>query len=277
MMTVITFANFKGGVGKTTNTCMTAHALSEQGYKVLIIDKDPQANVTTFFISTMEQNGIAVPDDMKYLLDGIEQGSLKDCIVSVSNNLDMIPTTPRFQFYQYILNRMFRGYNEEVERERVTYFGSLLDEIKNDYDYVFIDVPPTISIFTDAALYTTDYVVVVLQTQQRSLQGAQIFIEYLNTVIVDMYDHHLEVAGVLPVIMKADSLVDQAVLANAENLFGIENIFDKQIKQMERLKRYDMTGITNVDHHDKRVVAVYKGIADELLQRIKRFEGVTIG
>lgn len=272
-VTVITFANFKGGVGKTTNTCMTGYALAKKGYKVLIVDKDPQANVTTFFLSTMEQNGQPIPE-MKYLLEGIQDGSLVDCVMPVNENLDIIPTIARLQFYQRVLNHKFRGYSEEIEMKRVTYFGSLIDEIKDNYDFVFIDVPPTISIFTDAALYVTDYVVVVLQTQQRSLQGAEIFIEYLNEIIVKDYKHQLDVAGVLPVIMKPDSLVDQATLINAENFFGTENLFKTQIKQMERLKRYDITGITNVDHHDKRALDVYNAIADELLERIGK-AGVT--
>lgn len=274
MAKVIVFANFKGGVGKTTNTCMTAYALAEQGHKVLVIDKDPQANVTSFFVSTLEQEGHQVPE-MKYLLDGIEKGDLKDCITHINDNLHIIPTTPRFQYYPYVLERMFKGASEQKDLERVTYFNKLLREVKKQYDYVFIDVPPTISKFTDAALYATDYVVVVLQTQHRALQGAEIFVEYLNDIIVDKFDHELDVAGILPVIMKGDSKIDQATLINAEDSFGADNIFKNHIKQMERLKRYDITGITNLDHHDKRVLEIYTDVANELKERIKNLEVVT--
>lgn len=274
MTKVVTLANLKGGVGKTTNTCMTAYALAEKGYRVLIVDKDPQANVTAFFISTMEQRGETVPNlEDKFLLNGINAGSLKNCIIPVMKNLDMIPTSPRFQYYPYTLERMFKGSSDAVELQRITYFSSLLEGIKENYDYIFIDVPPTISKFTDAALYATDYVVIILQTHQRALQGAEIFVEYLNDIIVSRFGHRLEIAGVLAVILKQDSQVDQATLVNAENTFGLENMFKTQIKQMERLKRYDITGITSDNNHDKRVLEIYKGLAEELLNRIDSMEG----
>ena len=275
MTKVIVFANFKGGVGKTTNTCMTAYTLAKRGYKVLVIDKDPQANVTSFFINTLEQMGKDTPD-MKFLLEGIEEGSLINCVTPITDNLSMIPTTPRFQYYPFLLERMFKGASEQKDFERVAYFSTLLDEIKHDYDYVFIDIPPTFSKFTDTALYATDYVVVVLQTQHRALQGAEILVEYLNDIIVGKYGHDLDVPGVLPVIMKSDSKIDQATLINAENSFGAENLFNTHIKQMERLKRYDITGITDLDYHDKKVFEVYEELADELLERIGKLGGVEV-
>lgn len=266
MAKVITFANFKGGAGKTTNCVMTAYALAHLGNKVLVVDKDPQANATTLLFRTLDDEETP---STKYLLDGIEQGSFNDCVVAITDNLHVIPTTPKFQYYPLVLEKMFKGLSEQKDFERVTYFDSLLNELQDDYDYIFIDVPPTISKFTDAALYATDYVVVVLQTQERSLQGAEIFIEYLNDIIVDKFGHDLDIAGILPVIMKTDSKVDQATLINAEDSFGTSNLFKTQIKQMERLKRYDITGITDVDFHDKRVLEVYTNVANELLERIE--------
>lgn len=271
MSKVITFANFKGGAGKTTNCVMTGYALSNMGYKVLIVDKDPQANATTVLFRTLELVTGEEVTASKYLLDGIEQGSLNhSCIVEITDNLHVLPTTPKFQYYPIVLEKMFKGLSEQKDLERVAYFSELLEPLKQEYDFIFIDVPPTISKFTDAALYATDYVVVVLQTQERSLQGAEIFIEYLNDIIVDKYDHILDVAGILPVIHKTDSKIDQATLTSAKNIFGEENLFSTHIKQMERLKRYDITGITDTDMHDKRVFEVYEGVAKELLERVKQ-------
>ena len=72
----------------------------------------------------------------------------------------------------------------------------------------------------------------------------------------------------LPVILKPGSKVDEATLINAANEFGQENIFKNHIRMMERLKRYFITGITSVDHHDKKTKDVYGLIADEFLNRI---------
>lgn len=263
---VITFGNFKGGTGKTTNCVMTAYALADKGYRVLIIDKDPQANCTTLLYRTYEYlYDVDKVDHQKYLLDGIIDGDLSQCIVKIKDNLDLIPTTPGFAFYPRELNKLFKG--DAKELERTAYFKHLLSRVKDDYDFVFVDVPPTISLFTDAALYASDYVMIVMQTQEPSLQGAEVFVEYIQQM-VDMYDINLDIIGVLPVILKPGSKVDEATLINAANEFGQENIFKNHIRMMERLKRYFITGITSVDHHDKKTKDVYGLIAGEFLNRM---------
>ena len=263
---VITFGNFKGGTGKTTNCVMTAYALAQLGYKVLVIDKDPQANGTTFLYRTYESiHNVEKVEHQNYLLDGIKQGNLEKCVISITDNLDLIPTTPAFAFYPRELQKLFKG--DSKENERVAYFKNLLEKVKGSYDFVLVDVPPTISLFTDAALYASDYVMIVMQTQEPSLQGAEVFVEYMQQM-VDTHDLDLDVVGILPVILKQDSKIDEATLINAADVFGEENLFNVRIKMMERLKRYFITGITDIDHHDKNVMKVYTSVANELLSRI---------
>ncbi|MEE1131411.1 MAG: ParA family protein, partial [Caryophanon sp.] len=120
----------------------------------------------------------------------------------------------------------------------------------------------------DAALYASDYVVVVMQTQERSLAGAEVFTNYLQSLIDD-YNAELDIIGILPVILKNGAAVDLATLENAKDVFGEENIFKQVVMNMERLKRFDLTGITNDDMHDRRVHKVYNGIAEEFIERLE--------
>ncbi|MFP3386322.1 ParA family protein, partial [Tritonibacter sp. SIMBA_163] len=90
--------------------------------------------------------------------------------------------------------------------------------------------------------------VVVLQTQERSLQGAEVFTKYLQSLIDD-YGANLDIIGILPVLLKNGAAVDLATLENAKEIFGEENLFNIVVKNMERLKRFDITGITNGDMH----------------------------
>ena len=140
--------------------------------------------------------------------------------------------------------------------------------MKKDYDFIFIDVPPTISIITDAALYASDFVVVVLQTQERSLQGAEVFTGYLQSLI-DEYGADLDIIGILPVLLKNGAAVDLATLDSAREIFGEENLFKNVVTNMERLKRFDITGITNEDMHDRKVHSSYETIADEFIERVQ--------
>ncbi|MFC6038958.1 AAA family ATPase [Paenisporosarcina macmurdoensis] len=259
---VITFGNFKGGTGKTTNSTMIAYCLAKMGYKVLLSDQDPQANATSLFLRTKA----LIEDDIvsyeKTLMSAIQDEDLSSIVTPIKENLYLLPSFSDFAQYPKLLEKKF-----PKEIDRVQFFSTLLEPLKQDYDFIFIDVPPTISIITDSALYASDFVVVVLQTQERSLQGAEGFTTYLQTLIDD-YDANLDILGILPVLWKNGAAVDIQTLDTAKAIFGEHNIFQKVVKQMERLKRFDMTGITENDMHDKNVIESYIQVATEFIQRL---------
>ncbi|MDE0584817.1 AAA family ATPase [Planococcus sp. A6] len=267
--TVVTFGNFKGGTGKTTNSTMIAYALSDLGYKVLLSDQDPQANATSLYLKTKSEISGEIVSFKKTLMSAIQEENLEEIITEVKENLYLLPSFSDFALYPRFLEKKFPN-----EVDRVQYFSKLLGSVKNDFDFIFIDVPPTSSIITDSALYASDFVVVVLQTQERSLQGAEVFTQYLQGLIDD-YGANLDIIGILPVLLKNGAAVDLATLENAKEIFGEENLFDIVVKNMERLKRFDITGITDNDMHDRRVHNSYKAIAEEFIERLNaEFEGV---
>lgn len=267
--TVVTFGNFKGGTGKTTNSTMIAYALSDLGYKVLLSDQDPQANATSLYLKTKSEISGEIVSFKKTLMSAIQEENLEEIITEVKENLYLLPSFSDFALYPRFLEKKFPN-----EVNRVQYFSKLLDSVKNDFDFIFIDVPPTSSIITDSALYASDFVVVVLQTQERSLQGAEVFTQYLQGLIDD-YGANLDIIGILPVLLKNGAAVDLATLENAKEIFGEENLFDIVVKNMERLKRFDITGITDNDMHDRRVHNSYKAIAEEFIERLNaELEGV---
>lgn len=261
---VVTFGNFKGGTGKTTNSTMIAHALSEQGYKVLLCDQDPQANATSLYLKTKALVTDEIVSFNKTLMAAIQDEDLGQIVTEIKENLYLLPSFSDFALYPRFLEKKFP--NDTVAR--VQYFSTLLEPLKQDYDYIFIDVPPTISIITDAALYASDFVVVVLQTQERSLQGAEVFTGYLQSLIDD-YGADLDIVGILPVLLKNGAAVDLSTLESAREIFGSENLFENIVNNMERLKRFDITGITNEDMHDRKVHKSYDTIAKEFIARVE--------
>ncbi|HWL23360.1 MAG TPA: AAA family ATPase [Ureibacillus sp.] len=261
---VVTFGNFKGGTGKTTNSTMIAYALSNMGYKVLLCDQDPQANATSLYLKTKSLESDEIVSFNKTLMTAIQEEDLGQIVTEVKENLYLLPSFSDFALYPRFLEKKFP--NDSTAR--VQYFSSLIKPLKQDYDFIFIDVPPTISIITDAALYASDFVVVVLQTQERSLQGAEVFTGYLQSLIDD-YGANLDIIGILPVLMKNGAAVDLATLENAKEIFGPENLFEHVVNNMERLKRFDITGITNDDMHDRKVHNSYESIAGEFIARLQ--------
>lgn len=263
MVKVITVGNFKGGSGKTSNSTMIAYELADMGYKILLVDQDPQANATSLYLKTKHLMDGVIVNFKKTLMAAISDGDLSPIVTTIKPNLDLLPSFSDFAVYPNFLEKKF----PDDYKKRVSYLSTLLDEIKEDYDYVFIDVPPTIGIITDSALYASDGVIIVLQTHERSLQGCDIFLNYL-TSIVDEYDTNLGVVGILPVLLKNNSLIDAAILDRAKVQFGEDMFFENIVKNMERLKRFDIEGITYEDMHDRRVHGIYKKISKEFIERM---------
>lgn len=262
---VLTFSNFKGGTGKTTNSTMTGIELARRGYKTLLIDLDPQGNATNLYLKTKENvdGGVVVFD--KTLMSAIKDNDLESAIINIMDNLDVLPSSADFSLYPRYMENVLDEYND-----RVKYISSLSKGLLEKYDYVLIDVPPTISLITDSALYMTDYAIVVLQTQERSLQGAQAFIKYMQEEVINQFHApKLDLLGILPVLLKNGAPVDKSTLTKAKNIFGEENIFNTTIRNMERLKRYDVTGVTFKDQFDKAVMKVYSNVVDELFSRME--------
>jgi cellulose biosynthesis protein BcsQ len=273
MSKVITYGNFKGGTGKTTNSAMMAYMLSKLGYKTLLADLDPQANATSLYLRTKQRITNDVVTFNKTLMSAIADEDLSDIIIEIKENLYLLPSFADFTSFPLFLEKKF----PDSQLGRVTFLKGLIDKIKDDYDYILIDVPPTLSTYTDSALLASDYTIIVLQTQERSLVGAEAYVGYLQELI-DNYDANFDILGVLPVLLKNNSKVDEATLNTAKEKFGEENLFKNLVKNMERLKRYDIIGIVDSDlegkHdiHDKRVMALYKKVTEEMINRLDEIE-----
>lgn len=262
--TVISFSNFKGGVGKTSTTALVSYELSKKGYKVLDIDFDAQANLTSLLLKTKANDENIITIDKSLMTAINENIPLKDITININNNLDMIPNAVDFSMYPRYLDRTFS--NEDA---KVSYLKGLIEPLKDEYDMIFIDVPPTMSLQNDTAYYACDQIIVVLQTQERSLAGAEVFIQYLQNVLIDEFKSPVDVLGILPVLSKRNAAVDKEILDSAKEEYG-DGVFESKIMQMERIKRMDMTGITDnsKDVWDNKVHDVFTKTADEMLRRL---------
>lgn len=278
MAVVITSLNYKGGVGKTKNTTLNAYEIAKKGSKCLVVDLDPQANATTVLIRTKRAHN---PDDIfsfdKTLMTAVRENNLENLSVPIVENLDLLPSYIDFANYSTFLDKQY-GVVEKgdpdyypVTEKKINHFKHLLEPLKADYDYIFIDVPPTKSYLTDSAVMASDYVLIVLQTQELSYDGAVQVLDDLRQLAVE-FDADFEICGVLPVLMDSNATLDKFILSNAAEMFGPENIFDIKIPNMARLKRFDNTGIIENDRHDIRVIELYDKVSDELLERINYFE-----
>ncbi len=318
-MPVLVYANFKGGVGKTTNSVMTAYQLAKKGYKVLVCDLDPQSNATHLLTRTYSrQNNQSKQEFVKEIVKqsrkekkqlseeeideeisdiyekrekkelkiektmmlALSEEDVESAIVKVMDNLYLLPSDADFTDYPDFLEQTFMPNEDNYKEKRTSYFSKQLSKVKDNYDFVIVDVPPTLSIYTDSAVYAADDIIIVLQTQQDSLDGAIAFFRYLQKIFDRYHAINFDILGILPVLLENRAGLDSQILKDAKATFGKENVFKNIIKHMERLKRFGRVGIADKDaeygkgdFHDIKVHYVYNKLTDEILDRLKKLEG----
>jgi len=159
------FFNFKGGTGKTTLCYQISSFFALCGFKVLVIDCDPQAHLSYSF-------GLNIYDDYKTLYDVIvNKVNLNDAILEVYEGLDCIPSN-------LSLTRLELPLNQMANREKV--FSKLIEPIKAKYDFIFIDTNPTISTLNRNITLAADDLNIVCETQPYSLKGLEILIDEIK-------------------------------------------------------------------------------------------------
>lgn len=162
---VVTLSNHKGGVGKTTSTINLGSALATDGWRVLLIDLDPQANLT--------QSLRVEPVNAEATIYGAVRGQAPLQPVSVCNGLDVIPSTLDLSGAEIELS-------SETGREFI--LRELLDPQRQVYDFVLIDSPPSLGLLTLNALTASDSVLIPLQAEYLATQGLTKLLEVISKV-----------------------------------------------------------------------------------------------
>lgn len=261
MAQVITFGNFKGGVGKTTSSVMFSYVLQDKGYKTLLVDLDPQSNSTSFITNTFD---ITLDNDFVSIYEAMVEGDLTKAVIPMNENLDLLPSAVDLVGFSKLLNKKVKK-----ESNKHYYFDHLLNDLKDQYDFIIIDVPPTLSEYTNNALVASNYSLIIMQSEPDSLTGAIDFKEYATGM--KQFNPELEVLGILPYLVNKRSKVDEYILQTAiSEDFNIKDlVFKEHIYQRERVKRFRINGITNLDFHDKKTLKMYEKVVNEFLERVE--------
>ena len=250
---IISFANQKGGVGKTTSCVNIAASLGILGKKVLIIDLDPQGNTTSGV-------GIAkkgLKGGTRELLSG--KMSVEELIIETPfENLSVIPTNTALSSAEFDLYEF-----DETEKR----MKNALSSVKDVYDYILIDCPPSLGMLTVNAFTASDGIIVPMQCEFYALEGLSQLMITINR-IKRLYNADLNVSGILITMHNGRLLLTMQVLAELSKHYA-DKLFETKISRNVKLTEAPGFG-KPVYYHDKNSKGAkeYLDVAKELVNRI---------
>jgi chromosome partitioning protein len=252
MAQIICIANQKGGVGKTTTSINLSAALAVMNKRTLVVDCDPQANATTGM--GLDKNTLE-----KTLYHGlIGEAVAKELVIDTDiDKLKIIPS--RVELIGFEVEMM-----SKPERERILL--SFLGSVRDDYDYIIIDCPPSLSLLTLNAMTAADSVLIPLQSEFYALEGLSQLLETVKRIKVSM-NPDLKIAGILLTMFDKRTNLSFQVAEEAEKYFS-DQVFKTKIPRNIRLGEAPSFGkpIFVYDPASKGAKS-YKDLAKELVER----------
>lgn len=255
---VIAIANQKGGVGKTTTTFNLGVALAHSGKRVLLIDSDPQGDLTTYM-------GIHDPDNIPVTLSTLMERSIRDedinsfeSILKHDEGVDLIPSNLELSSMEVsLVNAMSREYT----------LKNCISDLKNKYDYILIDCMPSLGMITINALACADKVIIPVQSEFLAAKGMS---HLMNTVIKvrKQINPELKVGGILLTMVDGRTNLSKDIAQELKSTYGtVFKLYDTQIPRGVRAAESSRMG-ESVLSYDKtsKVAQKYIDFAKEVLE-----------
>ena len=251
---IIAVANQKGGVGKTTTAVNLTAALGARGYRVLLVDVDPQGNSTS---------GLGINKrDLKQSTYELLLSSMQPEQVLLHTefkNVDLLPS-----------NIALAGAEIELinVNKREFVLKNALQTLKNDYDYVLIDCPPSLNLITVNALVASDSVIIPLQCEFLALEGLTDLIKNINQ-IKKVFNPELKVQGIVLTMFDRRNNLSSMVEKDVRSYFG-DLVYQTVIPRSVRISEAPSHGKPILIYDFKSVGAqAYINLAKEVLKREK--------
>lgn len=271
MAHIISITNQKGGVGKTSSALNLGAALNIQGKRVLLIDNDPQGNLTAALgyipaeqsrtLSNLLLAAIDYPEDLEL--------HLQRALLHTDSGLDLIPANRRLADAAARLQVMqLSQYNAvgEVDRVCEKVMASLLTPLKQRYDYIIVDCGLKHELLTVNALAASDYCIIPVQAHFLASEGIPDVLELVKSVQA-RFNPGLKIAGILLTMYQSRPQLCQSVKASVADVYGESfHVFQRPIEYSIKVAECPAAGQSIFEYAPKNAAAEsYRSLAEEVL------------
>lgn len=247
----------KGGLGKTTTAINLAAALQQRGKKVLLIDADPQANMSEA-LGIRDQSSLNLFSELSTIIRG-DSGDLSRVVTTTQSGIDLVPSSIELAGAELELVSVYG-------REHV--FTWMLEKLKEKYDYIFIDCPPAIGMLTVNALVASDFVLIPMQAEYLPLKALRVFIHHIQTIL--RLNARLKILGYVLIKYDERKTMNRQILQILKQEYG-DRVFETHIRSNIQLAKAQEAG-TDIFHFDKKSHGAfdYEKLGKEFLEKIKK-------
>ena len=282
----ISFMNMKGGVGKTTLAVNVAYCLAKtHGKKTLLIDIDPQMNATEYCLSQEELNDLLQDDSIESIFQVLDKrrGSIKAALSKIPQFPNSTKKKQKATIKAirevvdglYLLPSHLSLWELDI-RDHKQVLNDLVTEVQDEYDYIIIDAPPTLSPFTHAALLAAHYYLIPIKLDVLSLWGMEFFQVWARNFVPPKGCTVAELLGIVPNMVYGRRIAEDFALDSLEKMDYKDYIFETSLKHRSDVQNAMVTATTDADltarflinRKDDKLPQQILDITTEILDRI---------